>query len=142
MHIIIGMPPHDIIMGMPVPIMAIMRWQAAMNISFEVPSIGIISQTMPISVILQVIIAIMTGIGMPPMPIIGIMPFIMGIMPIIGFIIIGFIIIGIIEPIMPIMGIADFISLTAAIAIPFCVERWSWRAITRAETIAVEPVRI
>ena len=117
MHIIIGMPPHDIIMGMPELIMAIMRWQAAMNISFETPSIGIISQTMPMSVILQVIVAIMTGIGMPPMPIIGIMPIIIGfiIMGIIEFIM-GFII-GIIEPIMPIMGIADFISVAAVIAI-------------------------
>ncbi|MCX5578458.1 hypothetical protein OSH12_09255 [Kaistia terrae] len=82
MHIIIGMPPMVIIMGMPMPIMLIMRLQQSMNISFDMPSIGIISQVMPLSVMVQVILVIIMGIGiMPPigimLPIIGIMPFIM-----------------------------------------------------------------
>src|SRR5262249_20583128 len=59
-------------------------------------SIGIISQTIPLAVIRQVILHIMTGIGIIP-DIIGIMPFI------IAFIIIGFI--------MPIMGIIPAIML-------------------------------
>ncbi len=42
MHIIIGMPPIDIIMGMPMPIMLIMRLQQSMIISMDMPSIGII----------------------------------------------------------------------------------------------------
>ena len=46
-----------------------------MNIAFEASSIGIISQTMPLAVILQVILPIMTGIGIMP-DIIG-----MGIIP-------------------------------------------------------------
>ena len=76
------MPPHIIIIGMPFSHMAIMRLQASMNMSLEASSIGIISQTMPFGVILQVILHIIMGI----MPIIigfiiGIMPFIIGIMP-------------------------------------------------------------
>ncbi|SCM75997.1 conserved membrane hypothetical protein [uncultured Pleomorphomonas sp.] len=107
---IIGMPPHIIIMGMPPCIMAIMRLQQSMNMSMLASSIGIISHVMPVLVILQVILAIMTGIIcgimppiigfiMPPiigMPIIGIMPFIIGIiwgimLPIIGICIMGII---------------------------------------------------
>jgi hypothetical protein len=94
------MPPHIIIMGMPLPIMVIMRLQHSRNMSLDMSSIGIISQTMPFAVILQVILAIIIGIIMPPigimLPIIGIiMPF-MGMPPIIGFIIgiMPFIIIG------------------------------------------------
>ncbi|NEI71659.1 hypothetical protein GR212_18920 [Rhizobium lusitanum] len=98
-HII--MLPHIIIIGMPFDIMDIMRLQASMNMSLSMPSIGIISQTMPLAVILQVILPIIICImgiiigfiigiwpimGMPP--IIG---FIMGMPPIMGFII-GFII--------------------------------------------------
>ena len=60
---IIIMPPQAIIMGMPAFIMLIMRLQHSMNMSFDVSSIGIISQTMPLAVILQVILHIMTGIG-------------------------------------------------------------------------------
>lgn len=101
---IIGMPPHIIIMGMPPCIMDIMRLQQSMNMSMLMPSIGIISHVMPFLVIVQVILAIMTGIicGIMP-PIIGfIMP---PIMPIIGFIM-GMPIIGIIWGIMPfIIGI-------------------------------------
>ncbi|AZO19757.1 hypothetical protein EJ070_03115 [Mesorhizobium sp. M1E.F.Ca.ET.045.02.1.1] len=99
------MPPHIIIMGMPAPFMAIMRLQHSMNMSLEASSIGIISQTMPLAVILQLILHIMAGImpciGIPPiigfMPIIGIMPIIMGFMgmPPIIIGIMPFIIIGI-----------------------------------------------
>jgi hypothetical protein len=98
MHAIIGMPPIDIIMGMPMLIMLIMRLQQSMNISMDMPSIGIISQVMPLSVMVHFIMDIIIGI----MPfIIGIMPFIIGIMPFI---------IGIIPPIIGIMvciGIVD-----------------------------------
>jgi len=111
---IMPMPPHIIIIGMPFSIMVIMRLQASMNMSLDASSIGIISQAMPLGVILQVIFIIIMGImppmGIPPPIIIG---FIMGIIPpIIGImpIIIGFII-GImpfIIGIMP-MGIMLFI---------------------------------
>lgn len=97
-HIV--MPPHAIIIGMPLPIMVHMVWQHCMNMSFMAGSIGIISQVMPVGVIVQVVLHIIIGI-MPPMPVIGfIMGFIPGIMPIgiIAFII-GFII-----GIMPIIG--------------------------------------
>jgi hypothetical protein len=96
---IIIMPPHAIIMGMPAFTMSVIRLQNSMNMSLDMPSIGIISQTIPAAVILQVILPIIIGMGIIP-DIIGIMPFIMGIMP---FIIIGFI--------MPIMGIIPFIML-------------------------------
>lgn len=101
MPIIIGMPPIDIIMGMPMPIMLIMRLQPSMNISMDMPFIGIISHIMPLSVMVQVILAIIIGI------IAGIMPFIIGIMPPIG--IMPFIM-ELIPPIigfMPIIGIID-----------------------------------
>lgn len=95
-HIVI--PPHIIIIGMPPFIMAIMRLQHSMNMAWSMPSIGFISQTMPASVILQVIMPIIIGMGiimgMPPImgipPIIGIMPFIIigwPIPPIMAFII-------------------------------------------------------
>ncbi len=98
-HII--MPPQAIIMGMPPFIMVIMRLQQSMNISGDMPSIGIISQVMPVGVMVQVILAIIIGMGigiippiipfiigigiMPPIMGIGIMPFI-GMPPIIGII--------------------------------------------------------
>lgn len=94
------MPPHIIIMGMPLPIMAIMRLQHSIIMSVDASSIGVISQTMPVAVILQVILHIIIGIGIampgiPPaigMPIIGIMPFIIiGLMPPIILAIIGII---------------------------------------------------
>lgn len=66
-HII--MLPHIIIIGMPDDIM---RLQHSMNMSLSMPSIGIISQTMPFGVILQVILLIIICI-------MGIMPFIIGI---------------------------------------------------------------
>jgi len=83
------MPPHIIIIGMPIFIIAIMRWQHSMNMSFMDSSIGIISHFMPVGVMVQVILHIIIAIGIMP-PIIGIMPliigimlFIMGIMPLI-----------------------------------------------------------
>ena len=80
MQHIIGMPPQTIIIGIPLPIMVIMRWHISMKAALDMPSIGAISQTMPVAVILQVQLAIIMGIGiiMPP---IG-MPFIIGIPPI------------------------------------------------------------
>ncbi|WP_228748190.1 hypothetical protein [Bradyrhizobium sp. BR 10289] len=72
MHIII-MPPQHIIMGMPICIMFIMLSQHFMNMSFMAGSIGVISQVMPVGVMVhltwQGII-----IGMPIMFIIGIIP--------------------------------------------------------------------
>lgn len=101
------MPPHIIIIGMPPDIMDIMRLQHSMNMSLSMPSIGFISQVMPSAVMVQDIMPIIIGIIMPFImgmpPIIGIMPFIipfiMGMPPIIG--IIGFIIPPIIGFIMP-----------------------------------------
>ena len=79
------MPPHAIIIGMPMFIMVIIRWQHSMNISFMESSIGVISHFIPLGVMVQVILHIIIAIGimpgiMPP-PIIGIIPFIIGIMP-------------------------------------------------------------
>ncbi|MGN6779520.1 hypothetical protein [Rhizobium sp.] len=113
-HII--MLPHIIIIGMPDDIMDIMRLQHSMNMSLSMPSIGIISQTMPFGVILHVILPIIICImgiiiefimGMPPImePIIGfIIGFIIGIAPIIGMLLIMGFIIGI-------MFIAGFITV-------------------------------
>jgi len=111
------MPPHSIIIGIPVFIISIMRWQHSMNISFMESSMGIISHFIPVGVMVQVTLHIIAIGIMPPimgMPfIIGIMPFIIGIMPpIIG--IMPFII-GIIPPIMGMgiivgIGIAAFMS--------------------------------
>jgi hypothetical protein len=76
-HII--MPPQPIIMGIPIVLMFIICWQQAMNMSFMLASIGVISQVMPLSVILHVIMHIIIGMGMFIMPfIIGIIPPIMG----------------------------------------------------------------
>ena len=92
------MPPQFIIIGMPLPIMVIMVWQHCMNMSFIAGSIGAISQViMPFGAMLQVILHIIIGMAMP-----GI---IIGMPPIIGFIIMGFIIIGFMPPIIGIMGI-------------------------------------
>ena len=103
MHIIMGMPPHIIIMGMPAPIMVIMRWQHSLNISIDMPSPGIILHVIMLPDISQDIFIIGTGIGIMP-DIIGIIPLIIGIPPIMGIMpdIIGIMpdIIG-----MPIMGV-------------------------------------
>lgn len=99
------MPPQFIIIGMPLPIMVIMVWQHCMNMSFIAGSIGAISQViMPFGAMLQVILHIIIGIGIaiPGMAMPGI---IIGMPPIIGFIIMGFIIIGFMPPIIGIMGI-------------------------------------
>ncbi|WP_158284109.1 hypothetical protein [Azospirillum sp. TSO22-1] len=106
MHIII-MPPHIIMQGMPAFIMAIMRVQHSLNMAMSMPGIGMHFITMPPpGIISQVILPIMAGIitgiiwgiiwgimGIPPMPICGIIPPI-GIMP---DIILG---IGIMPPVM------------------------------------------
>lgn len=92
-----GMLPIIIIMGIPMPIMAIMRSQHIFIISMVMPAIGVIFIIMPSLVISQV----MCAIGMFIIFIIGIMPPIMGIIPpIIGIGIcmgIGICIIGIIS---------------------------------------------
>jgi len=88
-HIVI--PPQAIIIGMPMFIMVIIRWQHSMNISFMDSSIGAISHFMPVGVMVQVILHIIIAIIeliigiMEPIIGIGIMPFIIGIMePIMG----------------------------------------------------------
>ncbi len=80
MHIIIGMPPHIIIMGIPAPIIAIILWQHSLNISIDMPSLGMTLQVIPLALISHVIFIMGTGIGIIP-PIIGIMPPIIGIIP-------------------------------------------------------------
>lgn len=92
------MPPQFIIMGMPEDIMVDMRLQHSMNISLDMPSIGVISQVMPVGVIvhfiLHIIMGIMFIIGIICMPI-PFMPimFIIGIICIIGiFMAVAFII--------------------------------------------------
>ena len=113
MHIIIGMPPHIIIIGAPMAIIDCMASQRSFMRGIIEGSIGIIFIIMPSFVISQDILhiigimpLIIMGIIMPMPPIIGIMPFmpfIIGIMPfIVG--IIG------IMPFMPfIIGIMPFI---------------------------------
>jgi hypothetical protein len=103
MHIIIGMPPHIIITGAPMAIIAFMASQRSFMRGIIDESIGIIFIVMPSFVISQDILhiigvmpppimGIIIGIigmpfiimGMPPImapPIMGIMPPIMGIMP-------------------------------------------------------------
>jgi hypothetical protein len=121
MHIIIGMPPHIIIIGAPMAIIDCMASQRSFMRGIIDASVGIIFIIMPSFVISHVILhiigimpLIIMGIIMPmppimpfiigmPMPFIGIMPFIMGIMPIMPFIIGIMLFIGI-EPI-PFMGI-------------------------------------
>jgi hypothetical protein len=108
---IIMVMPHIIIMGMPDCIMPIIRLQHSMNISFGMPSIGFISQTMPVSVISQVMPHI---IGIIIIGIIMGMLFIMEfIMPGIGMpIIIGFIM----PPIMVGIGIAAAVALDIGVS--------------------------
>ncbi len=91
MPIIMGMPLHIIIIGIPMDIMEFIASQQSFIISMEPCSVGIILHIMPSLVISQVIrhiigmrMGIIIGI-MPPIPIImgfiPIMPFIMGIIP-------------------------------------------------------------
>ncbi len=126
-HII--MPPHIIIIGMPPDIMDIMRLQLSMNMSLSMPSIGIISQVMPLAVMVHFMVPIIIGIimGMPPMAmgfIIGIIGFIMGMPPIIGIIppIIGFIMAGIMLFIICIMFMAGFIVSLRSISHRFALQ--------------------
>src|SRR5512145_3369495 len=77
MHIIMGVPPHIIMAGIPTFIIPFIMSQAAFIMSICAGSVGAILQTMPSLVISTVILHII-------MARIGIMPFIM---PIIGFII-------------------------------------------------------
>jgi hypothetical protein len=79
----IDMPPQDAITGMPMATIADICWQQARSVSFMPASIGIISQVMPVGVMVQVIFAIMHDIGI--IPPIGIMPGI-GMVPICGII--------------------------------------------------------
>jgi hypothetical protein len=89
MHIII-MPPQFIIIGMPICVMPIMLSQHFMNMSFMEASMGIISQVMPLAVMVHFIWQLIIGIIDIALAIMGfIMPAIIGfIIPpdIIGFI--------------------------------------------------------
>jgi len=136
--IIIGIPLHDIMHGMPIAIMAFMALQRSVIMPIPEPSMGIILTTMPSLVISQVIRHIIgiAIIGMPPMGIIpGIIPFIIGMLPIgimpgiipgiIPFIIgmppIG-IMPGIIPGIIPLIGIGIGIIIGIGIGMPaFCI---------------------
>ncbi|MCS3451236.1 MULTISPECIES: hypothetical protein [Bradyrhizobium] len=74
MHIIV-MPPQHIIIGMPICIIFIMLSQHFVNMSFMAGSIGIISQVMPLAVIVHFIWqGIIMGMPIMAMFIIGIMP--------------------------------------------------------------------
>ena len=91
MHIIIGMPPHIIIVGAPMAIMEFMASQRSFMRDIIAGSVGIIFIIMPSFVISQDILhiigimpLIIIGIIMPMpgiMPIWPIWPFIIGIMP-------------------------------------------------------------
>ncbi len=112
MHIIIGMPPHIIIIGAPMAIIEFMASQRSFMRGIIDASAGVIFIVMPSFVISQDILhiigimpLIIMGIIMPMPPIMGmpiIMPFIIGIMfmPFMPFII------GIIPFMLFIMGIA------------------------------------
>jgi len=85
MHTIIGMPPDIIITGAPMAIIEFMASQRSFMRDIIEASVGIIFMTMPSFVISQ---DILHGIGITPliiigiiMPMPGIMPFIIGIMP-------------------------------------------------------------
>jgi hypothetical protein len=99
MHIIMGMPPHIIIMGIPADIMRAIASQRSFIMSIEVSPSGIILQVMPSFVISQDIRHIMGIMFMPIMP--GIMP--MPIMP------------GIIMPGIPIMFIGIMLGIIMGI---------------------------
>lgn len=55
MHIIIGIPGHIIIAGIPIAMVKFMRSQQSFIISIAMPSIGFIVQTIPSGVISQLI---------------------------------------------------------------------------------------
>lgn len=92
------MPPQIIAIGMPACEMVIMRLQVSVNMSADMPSIGMMRQVMPSAVISQLTRHII-GIIMPAIIAIG-MPAIIGLIIIMGFII-GFIMPAIIAGVMP-----------------------------------------
>ncbi|WP_437875643.1 hypothetical protein [Sorangium sp. So ce513] len=75
-HIIMGMPPHIIIIGIPAAIIFVIISQRSLSVSIDMPSGGIILQVIPSLVISQDILHII-GMPMPIMP--GIMPIMPGI---------------------------------------------------------------
>jgi hypothetical protein len=97
------MPPHAIIIGMPAAMALHMAWQHCITMSFMAASMAVISQVMPVSVMVQVARHIIIGVGI----VIGIMPAI----DIMGFII-GFIIMGIMP--MPVIPIGIAVAAVAA----------------------------
>jgi hypothetical protein len=127
MHIIIGMPPHIIIIGAPMAIIDVMASQRSCIRGIIDASVGIIFIVMPSFVISQDILHII-GIMLPiiigiimPMP--GIMPFIID-MPPMPPIIMGFII-GIIMPMPGIMPFIPLIPLIMGFIIgPFIIGIW------------------
>ncbi|WP_437620732.1 hypothetical protein [Sorangium sp. So ce1151] len=97
MPIIMGIPPHIIVIGIPADIIFIIASQRSLSMSIDMPSGGIILQVIPSLPISQdilhiigmpmpimfCIMLIMLGIIGVPMPImLGIMPIMLGIMPI------------------------------------------------------------
>jgi len=79
MHIIIGMPPHIIIVGAPMAIIEFMASQRSFMRDIIAGSVGIIFIIMPSFVISQDILHI---IGIMPLIIIGIIMPMLGIIPI------------------------------------------------------------
>ena len=134
MHIIIGMPPHIIIIGAPMAIIDCMASQRSFMRGIIDASVGIIFIIMPSLVISQVILHI---IGIMPMPIIGIiigMPIwfiIIGFMPIIDIMGIMFII-----GFMPIIGFMLFIiGIGIGIGIAFIMVRASYAGLRSAQAL-------
>jgi hypothetical protein len=64
MHINMGIPPHIMVMGMPVAIIFIIISQRSLSISIDMPSGGVILHIIPSLVISQLILHIM-GMPMP-----------------------------------------------------------------------------
>src|SRR5215475_12712524 len=135
MHIIMGMPPHIIIMGMPAPIMLIMRWQHSLNISMDMPSPGMTLHIIMPPDISQLIFIIGTAIGIMPgiidimLFIMGIMAFIMGMPPIIGIIppIMGImpgIIVGMLAGMAPVICVAVFMSVGSLLRLSSTPPAW------------------
>jgi hypothetical protein len=168
MHIIIGMPPHDIIIGAPMAIIELMASQRSFMRGIIAGSVGIIFIIMPSFVISQdilhvigimpvIIMGIIIGI-MPIMPPIGVPPIIgmpimpgiiigmdpIGIMPaIIGMLPIGMLLIGmpIIEPLIGIAFIEPSSMEPFGWPSPCCIEPFGVRAFT-ARTVAPSAIRI
>lgn len=98
MHIIMGIPLQFMVIGIPIPIIVVMRVQHSCIISMVMPAMGFIVQTMPSLVISQVIMQVMTGTIMGIPIIIG---FIIGMPPIIGMLFIIGICMAVIISILP-----------------------------------------